>query len=232
MSKLSNRTMVHGNTIPPNTGLPDGKKVNFYSYSPSIVTAEENTPENPDIPGFVNRGKTDLLYGVNIGESSTNRVVKINFRHALSQIKFRLKRMPAAQAKQAIKVDVKKVELTGIYSVGSFDFPDSTTAPEAIHTIVGKWTNLTDIGNPVIYEGEQTLTDTPTELNSTEYAYAIPQELIRSTVTNSNYEGAYVKVLCDIYDEATGIKIWPSTTDANYDDMTGCGIRVFPAKRG
>lgn len=37
-----------------------------------------------------------------------------------------------------------------------------------------------------------------------------------------------MKVLCDIYDEATGIKIWPSTTDANYDDMTGAGYVYFP----
>lgn len=208
----------------------DQQKINFYSYSPAIVTSTETTAENPDIPGFVNGGKTDLLYGVNIGESSKASPVRINFRHALAQVKFLLKRMTPPQAPQALKVSLLKVDLLGTYSIGSFNFPDETTSAD--NATVGSWSGQTASQIMEIYDGAAILGDDAEEFNSTGNMFAIPQELPASTVSAGNYNGSYARILCEIYDENTDVKLWPSQTDANYDAATGAGYIYFPLNSG
>lgn len=226
----------------------DNKPVNFYSYSPKIKTILPNNENNPDIPGFINFGSTDLLYGVNIGETAgdgpTASQVHINFRHALSQIRFTLKRKSEA-GHPALKVDVTKVQLVNILSVGSFHFPDSSTISTS--ETVGEWVDQTkidntiegpdpgnrDLDNPVIYTGSAvTLTDTPKELLSTNYIFAIPQTLSKTGMNGSKRVGSYVKVLCAIYDEKSQIRLWPSTDTPEYDPETGCAYLYFPLDNG
>lgn len=205
----------------------DEQKVNFYSYSPADLSTETpNTPDNPDIPGFINNGTTDLLYGVNIGESSKSSVVKINFRHALAQVKFLFKRITPPDSPQPIDVKVRNVTVTGTYSTASFHFPTETTAAE--NPIVGEWVEPTDIKDMAIFDGEKSLTDEAVELNSTGNMFAIPQDLTESTDVTKTDNGAYVKVLCDIYDQKTGTKLWPSQSDETYDPATGAGYLYFP----
>ncbi len=68
-------------------------------------------------------------------------------------------------------------------------------------------------------------TDTPVELQNSGYIFAIPQTLTKSEVSGTNYSGAYARVLCEIFDRNTGVKIWPQSADVVSD---GAGYIYFP----
>lgn len=214
-------------TYSPVQYWPANTELNFYSYSPAISTTTASDDTNPDIPDFVNGGRTDLLYAVNIGEKRTGASaapVQINFRHAMSQVRFRVRPRVAAAGEQAIAVRVHALDLLGTNSVGSFNFPTSTTAIG--NDVAGKWTNAHTVADAGIFSGSEMLsTDTPVELLSTGYVFAIPQTLGRSTVDGSNYSGAYARVLCEIFDRSTGVKLWPADADA---DASGAAYVYFP----
>lgn len=72
------------------------------------------------------------------------------------------------------------------------------------------------------------LTDKYTNLNSTGYAFAVPQDLAESRNTGNVYTGAYLRVMCSVYDEESGVKLWPSTTTPGYDAATGNAYIYFP----
>lgn len=204
----------------------DDKPVNFFSISPSIPGGTIGNPDKPDIPGFVNsNGSVDLLYAVNMGQKgSVNAQVKVNFRHAMSQVRFMLRRK-ADTANTPVRVDVDGVEIVNIYSKGDFEIPRVTTSVTT--TDRGDWENLSAMTNAVIYNGEPvTLTDTPKEYNSTGYIFALPQDLAESSVSGNTYSGAYVRVRCAVYDEASGVKIWPSASTPGYVD--GMAYVYFP----
>ena len=187
---------------------PANESVNFFSYSPDNITQSDADNGSADIKGFVNNGTTDFLYGVNMNESGeTTKMVKVNFRHALAQVRFYLKRK--AQ-NPAIRVDVKNVALTQLKSVGDFAFPRTTTAQGS--TAYGTWSGQSVPTDPVLYAGNPvTLTDTGTELNPDSYAFFIPQKLEQSGESTTG--GALVKVTCAIYHEDTGTQIWPRGTE-------------------
>lgn len=200
---IANRNESNWVTSPIMYWPADETPVNFYCVSPMLWDKTGSGVPNPNIEDFNNPdGNTDLLYSVTIG--ATENPVNINFRHALSKIQFNFKRR-AATAEAPIKVDVKEVALTDIKGTGSFTFPDRTTAPNTEDT--GTWH---DQGNPsevIIYSNSTTtLTDTYQTLSSTDYEFAIPQTLAESRVDMS---GAYVRVNCSIYDENSGVRIWP-----------------------
>lgn len=222
-----------GWTYTPMMYWPADASVNFFSYAPGVrsegdVSLSENGPA--DLDGFVNSGTTDLLYGVNMNESgATTNMVKINFRHALSQVRFTFRRKDEAPA---IRVDVRNVDLIKINSEGNFQFPRETTSQGS--AVTGKWSGQSAYANPVIYNGGVvTLTDSPQELLSTGYIFAIPQTLEPSELKGTTRKGSYVRVLCSIYHEDTGVKLWPSKEGTHdYDSATGCGYLYFPLDGG
>lgn len=219
-----NRTS-EGWNYSPSMYWPSDAALNFYSYSPAIVTETQSDETNPDIPGFINGGKTDLLYAVNKGETrgdGNTSPVKINFRHALSQVRFLMRPRVAKAGGQQLSVKVKALDLLGTYTVGSFDFPQGSTTIG--NDIVGLWHSQTSIANKNIFSGEQMLsTDDPKELNSTGYIFSIPQTLPQSNVDGTDYQGAYARVLCEIYDRTSGVKVWPQNADVD-----GAGYLYFP----
>ncbi|MDE6089168.1 MAG: fimbrillin family protein [Duncaniella sp.] len=227
MSDVTVDRTSNGWSYSPTMYWPAETPLNFYSYSPAIRTATESDSSNPDIPGFINGGSTDLLYSVNIGETRSGSLatpVQINFRHALSQVRFQLRPRVAKAGEQALSVNVRALDLLGTNTVGSFNFPDNSTTIG--NQVTGEWTDQSTPAEKRIFEGSEMLaTDTPKELLSTGYIFSIPQTLPKSDISGTSYSGAYARVLCEIFDRNTGVKIWPETADVVAD---GAGYIYFP----
>ena len=206
--------------------------LNFYSISPDIKTITNVTDATPDIPGFKNFGRTDLLYAVNMDESRTspgvvNNQLVVNFRHALSQVIFNLKRK-----RDDITIKVYEVSVEGTYQDGSFDFPKETTGANiSSEESRGTWSSLNNIDDVEIFKGTPVeITDATITPNNSGYIFAIPQTLSVATGQADEYDGSYVEVLCEIFNSTSGAKLWPSNTDTNYDASTGAGSIVFPLR--
>lgn len=227
MTDVSVGRTDNGWNYSPSMYWPSETPLNFYSYSPSIKTETASDSSNPDIPGFINGGKTDLLYAVNIGEirgGGTATPVQVNFRHALSQVRFQMRPRVAKAGEQALAVRVHALDLLGTNTVASFNFPSSSTTIG--NQVTGEWTDHKSPADKNIYEGSEMLnTDTPVELRSSGYIFSIPQRLTKSEVNGNDYSGAYARVLCEIFDRNTGVKIWPESADAISD---GAGYIYFP----
>lgn len=211
----------------PRMYWPSDGTVNFYSYTPDIVANVHHDESGTDIPGYVNPGDIDLLYGVNMDESAPagggDKQVKVNFRHALSQVRFKLRRQDGAH--NPLRVEVGAVQLMNICSTGTFNFPRETTSADS--EARGEWTGTSSVVSPDIYRGENiSLTSDYQLVGNTGYIFAVPQTLVTSSETD--YQGAYVRVLCSIYDEASGVKLWPSASASSYDQASGSGYLYFP----
>ena len=227
MSDVTVDRSNNGWSYTPSMYWPSATPLNFYSYSPAIRTATATDSSNPDIPGFINGGKTDLLYAVNIGETrvgSQASPVQINFRHALSQVRFQVRPRVAKAGEQSLSVNVKALDLLGTNTVGSFNFPKNSTTIG--NQVAGEWSDQGSPEEKNIFEGEEMLnTDVAKELISTGYIFSIPQTLPKSDISGNSYAGAYARVLCEIFDRNTGVKIWPQAADAVTD---GAGYIYFP----
>ncbi len=214
---------------------PVDDSLNFFSISPTIKTATQNHPENPNIPDFINTGKTDLLYAVNMNESRTSTNVRnnqlvVNFRHALSQVNLK-----CARKRDDIKVVIHGLSLDGIKSIGSFNYPKETTeANISSDETRGTWSDLKYTESIPVYNDNApvTLNSAQPEAvpNNTGYIFALPQPLEEAVKTADGYTGSCVKLLCEIYDESSSSKIWPAKSDTNYDESTGAGYIVFPLR--
>ncbi len=227
MSDVTVDRTDNGWAYSPSKYWPVDQSLNFYSYSPAITTQTASDSSNPDIPGFVNGGSTDLLYSVNIGEKcnyANASPVLINFRLALLQVRFQARPRVAQAGEQTISVKVHALDLLGTNTVGSFNFPTNSTTIG--NQVTGQWIAQTTPAEKRIFEGAAMLsTDTPTELLSTGYIFSIPQVLTTSDYTGGVYKGAFARVLCEIFDRSTGVKIWPSGSETVTD---GAGYIYFP----
>ena len=235
------RPLTGGNwSYSPVMYWPVDKAVNFYSISPAIKTTTSPNQGTEDIPGYVNDGTTDLLYAVTMNqvrdETQNAQAVKLNFRHAMSRILFNLQRLERPES--PIQVEVDKVEIININSVGTFVYPRETTAPLNESKVVGNWAEntITTPRSYTIYDGESVeLTDNykpipKEEVTEGRVEFAIPQTLTPSTVSadGQTYGGAYVRVFCSIYDENTGVKLWPGKEVPGYDEQSGNAYIYFP----
>lgn len=198
-------------TYSPVQFWPVGKTLNFYAYSPQIVTntaAEGNIgmdSKNPDIPGFINGYKTDLLYAVNMDQAySQTTQVKINFRHALARLSFKFK----AKEGQSIKVKISNVNLVNTMSVADFKFPRESTTDFDITKAVGKWSNhntpevmlINSVASDFI--GSQ-----PVLLMSAGNQFVLPQEVKQASEREQN--GVYLRINATIYDADSQLQVWP-----------------------
>lgn len=223
----------------PTAYWPANESLNFYSISPALT---EKLPtavndNNPDIAGFSSPGNVDLLYGVNMGVTRKDKKVNVNFRHALSQIRFLLRKQPAEISGVDINVKVSEVKLFNISNTGSFTFPRETTSPNTPSEgtpsarAVGAWSAL---GTPsemdIFTNAAVDLTDNYSEVNNSnpKRVFAIPQPLTNVAATADSYSGSYVRVLCLITDAKTGVVVWPAKDDRNYVSDTAGGYLVFP----
>lgn len=210
--------------------------VNFFAFSPMI----SNAPDDSDgglgtIPNYLNSGTTDLLYAVNMNETSHAEPVQVNFRHALSNVIIKL-----SSVNSNITVKVAHVGLYNIAQRGTFKFPFATTAADKTD-VVGSWSNLGSYGNMLTYysispEDDVTLDATPKDLSvgTLETSFVIPQPLTEVQFTNSGYIGSYISVDCEIFDAVSNVKIWPTpnTPSQLLVPQTDYGRLVFPMSSG
>lgn len=106
--------------------------VDFYSYSPTDTkNGNVDITVNGDkkITGYEVPGDEDLLYALNLAEKKAEhegkQPVTVNFRHALSQIVFRIKN---TSSNLTVFVDAVKVE--GIEKQGTFSWPTLSTTTQ------------------------------------------------------------------------------------------------------
>ena len=207
--------------------------VNFYAYSPEINTATDITGDGGGhIPGYINSGTVDLLYSVRTNVAQQAAPVSLNFRHALSKVSILM-----SSANQRINVAVSYISLKNIYHQGSFTFPSASTVASA-PDVVGSWSNLKGLHELMTFaiigqEDKVELTPQPTDytLSNLDCSYVIPQPLSAVELSESGYTGTYIGVDCEIFDAATGAKLWPNANTPDYMLVphTETGRIIYPA---
>lgn len=206
--------------------------VNFYAFSPNITNVPATAqPELGSIPGYKNNGTTDLLYAVNMGEVAKATPVSMNFRHALSRVTIML-----SSSNSKIGVRVSYVKLHNVYLQGTFNFPQATTSPDFPDN-VGNWDNLKMSNDMMVFAviGDEDIFDlTPTPVDITDnnlgISYFLPQPLTQLDFDGTAYSSNGIEVDCEIYDTATGAKIWPNaaTPPAQLVPESPTGRLFFP----
>lgn len=104
--------------------------VDFYSYSPMDMrrgTVNITAAGEKKIEKYLVAGDEDFLYALNLGEKKADheakKPVNINFRHALSQIVFRIK-----NTNPNLTVFVDGIRVEGVENTGDFTWPTKGTA--------------------------------------------------------------------------------------------------------
>ncbi len=210
--------------------------VNFYAYSPDINVTSDITGEGGGhIPGYICSGDVDLLYSVRKNVVQQAAPVALNFRHALSKASIMM-----SSKNPRIKVVVSYISLRNIYHVGSFAFPQESTL-SSTPDVVGTWSHLSGMTDLITFTiidqaDKVTLTPTPTDytLHNLDRSYVIPQDLVDVSLSAAGYAGTYIEVDCEIFDTATGAKLWPNANTPSYMLVahTETGRIVYPATSG
>lgn len=205
--------------------------VNFYALSPAIKAK----PDIPDadgghIPGYLCDGTTDLLYATRINVMQQAAPVELNFRHALANVSVFL-----SSNNPRIQVKVHHIVLNNIYLQGTFDFPQQSTLASAPQ-VIGKWSMLRNLNKMLLFyaiatDEIVTLTPEPTNYSTGNLntGFVIPQTLTGVSLDNGIYTGSYIAVECEIFDTATGAKLWPNSSTPDYMLVpeTDCGRIVY-----
>lgn len=123
VSKEGNKWTYTGTKFWPET------PVDFFAVSPATPQSGtvSVTNESRKIEEYVvTDGKEDLLYAANFSETKDNHAtspVKVNFRHALSQIVFKVKKTPTS----SIDVKVKGIKVKGVANTATLTWATATT---------------------------------------------------------------------------------------------------------
>lgn len=206
----------------PTAYWPD-TPVNFFAISPDISGSSaitEASTGTASISGYKNPGNVDLLYAVNMGAIQSGSPVSLNFRHALSKVNVLL-----SSSNSSLTVKVNKVMIGNVYSTGSFYYPRATTS--AGGEAAGTWHSLTGMIDVSLYaptatQGTQQLTPEPTDISANEggsgYDFFMPQTLGKLTYDSANkiFTGTYIAVDCEVFDKATGSKLFPNAETPSY----------------
>ena len=121
---------------------PVTRNLNFYSVSPvSVDNWETVDMEKHQIPFYIQAATegvpagVDLLYATNIDAAKgTDGVVNIRFRHALSQIQFKVKNTNAN-----LKIGVNSIAIVRTMNLGVYQMPSQTTTASNIEDVKGYW---------------------------------------------------------------------------------------------
>lgn len=206
--------------------------VNFYAFSPDITNSPDiKGMEGGNIPDYQSPGNVDLLYSVKTGVKQQAAPVLLNFRHALARVKVMM-----SSTNQRITVKVNHISLCNVYLQGTFNFPNESTLAST-PDVKGTWTKYKALNKPLVFyaigaEDQVTLTSVPTDYTegNLNYNYVIPQPLTDVSLVGDDYAGTYIQVDCEIYDTASGVKLWPNSHTPAYMLVpeTECGRIVYP----
>lgn len=213
-------------TYSPTQYWPVGKTMNFYSLAPTNINEmvnEKQIGSETTLYGYRNNGTTDFLYAVNKDQSETNQV-HINFRHALSQLKFNVKVAEGS----TYYAQVSSLEIHGTRNTGDFTLPTATTIQDDLTQAVGTWsTDFTfDQGAITVYKGTPVKVENKSVAFSKEgnYEFTVPCTIKPYT---SNDDGTYVKLHVAFYSTTGDHLIWPKANAAGYtSEPVGADIIV------
>lgn len=201
-------------TYSPVQYWPANESVDFYAFAPAEWVGTLSPLSS--IPYDAYGKADDLIYAVseNLKGStgSPNAQVVLNFRHALSKVTVKL-----SSTNTNLVVKVSNVVLANIMTKGNFHFPGESTTTTPTATSMCKWNGQNTPMTYMLYESNTkddviTLTSTPLEIGDTGTAaggdkYVIPQAL---AYHNNASTDNYLTVMCSVYDEKTGTKLWPN----------------------
>lgn len=206
--------------------------VDFFAVSPASPqsgTVTVNTSEKK-ITDYVVNGAEDLLYSMNAGETKDDHKsspVNINFRHALSQIVFMVKKTETS----SINVSIQSIKVDGVASKSTLEWATNTTGPnmasdESKDTETdntwGIWTTPTDNTSYTAFSLTTAYPVTTTASYLTTEAgngalFLMPQKLNEwLSVVNGETKitgTARLLINCKITDVTSGIQLWPKTGD-------------------
>lgn len=208
--------------------------VDFFAVSPATPQSGTVTVNTTDrkIESYVANGKEDLLYAMNAAETKDghkNAPVSVNFRHALSQIVFKVK-----NTNNSIKVEVKGIKVEGVADTSTLTWATATTGPNMPETETNADTETGNTwGTWGIRRGNATyiavnLNNACTVDNTAEYLtsdegngalFLMPQTLnpwLTTDATDNTVKitgTARLLVNCKITDTASGITLWPESGD-------------------
>ena len=212
--------------------------VNFYAISPSsFIMNDEWTRMTvnyyPSAPGngqaFVG-SDVDLLVAVRKNVDQRNGRLRLNFRHALSQIKVNL----CTTIADGQEVRVRMVAIEG-RAEGQLALPEEDTPRDDFSSgsLDGHWTVWNNYSAPLTLfdagEGSYvTLTDEPFDLVP-DGKFLVPFDLWPMHSTGY-VQGTRLEVMYQIVDAATGSVIWPDNHTQNIDlwrDDKSYGVARF-----
>ena len=218
---------------------PKAGTVEFYAVSPKecggtvSVTSSAKTITDFTVNADVTK-QVDLLYALKTGESKATHEdgskVKLNFRHALSQIVFKAK-----NTNSNLSVDINGVRVAKVVTGGDFTFPtlatstQLTTTPGNSETETDKsWGEWTLGSNKGFYAaGITTTTDITPDKNVVDLTkndgalLLMPQTITGWDISGENGQsgaedrGAYFLVSCKIYNVSGNdeVLLWPTTDE-------------------
>ncbi|MCM1489638.1 MAG: fimbrillin family protein [Muribaculum sp.] len=166
---------------------PDNNTVTFYGFHNDNKTFEwddaKNAPKfvkftvNSNVANVVSKdeednevttpGQVDLMYAVKSQSKTTGESVKLNFRHALSQIVFNAK-----NTNKNFYVEIEEVAVKNVFGEGTYTFPTGDTDSHFDHP--------SSFGNATGYNCGSWVLSSNT--NDTEYRVGV-----RSNVPDKNY---------------------------------------------
>lgn len=225
VSKEGNKWTYTGTKFWPET------PVNFFAVSPATPQSGtvSVTNESRKIEEYVvTNGKEDLLYAANFSETKADHTaspVSVNFRHALSQIVFKVKKTTTS----SINVKVKGIKVDGVANKSSLtwatlftgdNLSEGTTDTETDGSW-GTWTvptgdtEYTAVNLTEAYDVQTTPNYLTTEAGNGAL-FLMPQTLnpwlTLSTDGKASITGAArLLVNCQITDELSSIQLWPKT---------------------
>ena len=192
------------------------------NINPTITSSSQNFEyDNSD-------GIYDVLYATNKGETKDDHKtapVKVNFRHALSQIVFKAK----LTGNSSIDVKIKQIHVDNVRREGTFTWAAETTGPNLTNENAsdteagatwGEW-NLTDKtgGYQVFWDSQEEITELKEGNTQSEQIgrtlFLMPQTLTPwlkmdgNNVKVNDANGARLRIKCIITDRTSGVQLWP-----------------------
>lgn len=222
VSKEGNKWTYTGTKFWPETA------VDFFAVSPATPQSGtvSVTNDSKTITDYIANGSEDLLYAANFSEtkaSHTASPVSVNFRHALSQIMFKVKKTTTS----SINVKVKGIKVDGVANTATLTWATATTGanlPEGETDTEtgdswGTWGTPTGNGEYTAvnlteaYDVQTTSNYLTTEAGNGAL-FLMPQTLVPwltlSTDGKASIIGtARLLVNCQIKDTDSDIQLWP-----------------------
>lgn len=222
VSKEGNKWTYTGTKFWPETA------VDFFAVSPATPQSGtvSVTNDSKTITDYIANGSEDLLYAANFSETKAGHTaspVSVNFRHALSQIVFKVKKTTTS----SINVKVKGIKVDGVANTATLTWATATTGanlPEGEADTEtgdswGTWGTPTGNGEYTAvnlteaYDVQTTSNYLTTEAGNGAL-FLMPQTLdpwlTLSTGGKASIRGtARLLVNCQIKDTDSDIQLWP-----------------------